>query len=124
MLIVLIFVGGGLGSVCRFLLGGLVQRGAHLAFPTGTLAVNVLGCIAIGVFAKIFLHNQTDLLARTTLIVGFCGGFTTFSTFSYETVGLINGGEWGRAVSYVVASVAACLIGTAVGFAVAPTLTR
>lgn len=124
MLILLIFVGGGLGSVCRYFLGAFIQSKAHLAFPIGTLLVNVLGCIAIGVFAKFYLHSQTSHYVRTMLVVGFCGGFTTFSTFSYETLGLINGGEWGRAGSYVLASVVACIIGTAFGFAIAPTLTR
>lgn len=122
MLLILIFVGGGAGSVTRYLLGGLVQTRSHTGFPVGTLVVNVLGCIAIGLTAKYFLHSQTQLLTRTTLIVGFCGGFTTFSAFSYETLGLINAGSWGRALSYVAASVLVCVAGTAIGFAIGPTM--
>jgi len=115
MVWLLIFVGGGLGSVCRYALGGLIQTRAHAAFPVGTLAVNVLGCLIIGVLARQMLNMQSDLMARAALITGFCGGFTTFSTFSYETVALISGGEWGKASLYVGASVAACLAGTAIG---------
>ena len=124
MTLFLIFVGGGVGSVCRYLLGAVVQTRTHIDFPLGTLVVNVLGCLAIGVLAKYFFHGQTHSLARTTLIVGFCGGFTTFSTFSYETIGLVNGGEWSRAALYIGASIVACLLGTAAGFTFGPTMTR
>ena len=115
MVWLLIFVGGGLGSVCRYGLASLIQTRAHVGFPVGTLVVNVLGCLIIGLLARAFLNMQTDVMARAALITGFCGGFTTFSTFSYETMGLISGGEWGKAALYVGASVAACLAGTAIG---------
>ena len=111
----LIFVGGGLGSLCRYGLAALVQSRTHLTFPVGTLVVNVLGCIIIGVAARYMLNMQTDVMARAAIITGFCGGFTTFSTFSYETVGLMSGGEWGKAALYVAASVIACVGGTAIG---------
>lgn len=124
MTLLLIFVAGGLGSVFRYVLGGFVQTKAHAGFPVGTLVVNVLGCIAIGIVAKFFLHSQTQLLTRTTLIVGFCGGFTTFSTFSYDALGLIAGGMWARATMYVGITVASCLVGTALGFALTPSLSR
>lgn len=122
MVLVWIFVGGGAGSVCRYLLGSFVQTRAHTGFPVGTLVVNVLGCVAIGLIAKFFLHSQTQLLTRTTLMAGFCGGFTTFSAFSHETVGLISAGAWGRAAGYVVASTVACIAGTAAGLAFGPTM--
>jgi CrcB protein len=86
--------------------------------------VNALGCIAIGVLAKYFLHSQTQLLTRTALIVGFCGGFTTFSAFSFETFGLLTGGKPMSALAYVVASVAICIAGTAAGYALGPSLNR
>ena len=122
--LVLIFVAGGLGSACRYSLAGFIQGHAHVAFPVGTLAVNVLGCAAVGLLARFFLHSQTELLTRTALVVGFCGGFTTFSTFTYETMGLINAGDWPRAVAYVGASLATCLLGTMAGFALGPSLNR
>ncbi len=111
----LIFVGGGLGSLCRYGLAALIQSRTHLAFPIGTLVVNVLGCVIIGVVARHVLDMHTDVMARAAIITGFCGGFTTFSTFSYETMGLISGGEWGKASLYVGASVLACVAGTALG---------
>ncbi len=117
-----IFVAGGAGSICRYLLGTLVQARAHADFPVGTLAVNVLGCVAIGLIGKYFLHSQTQLLTRTALMAGFCGGFTTFSAFSYETLGLITGGAWGRAMAYVALTTIACVLGTAAGFAYGPTM--
>ena len=93
MALLLIFLGGGVGSVCRYGLAGLINEKTH-AFPMGTLVVNVLGCIVIGVLARQFLNMQSDAMARATLMTGFCGGFTTFSTFSYETVGMITGGQY------------------------------
>ena len=124
MVILVVFLGGGVGSVCRYLLGGLVQSRSHGEFPIGTLVVNVLGCIAIGLLAKYFLHGQTQLLLRTALLVGFCGGFTTFSTFSFEAFGLWTGGKPAAALTYVAASFALCLFGTAAGYAFGPSLNR
>jgi fluoride exporter len=115
MVWLLIFVGGGLGSLCRYALGAMVQSRSHATFPVGTLVVNVLGCVIIGIVARHVLNMQGDILARAAIITGFCGGFTTFSTFSYETVGLIAGGEWGKAGLYVLASLIACVGGTALG---------
>src|SRR3954466_10337078 len=115
MALLLIFVGGGLGSVCRYALGAAVQSRAHVGFPVGTLVVNVLGCIIIGIVARHVINMQGDIMMRAAIITGFCGGFTTFSTFSYETVGLISGGEWGKASLYVATSIIACIAGTAIG---------
>jgi CrcB protein len=115
MIWLLIFVGGGAGSLCRYALAGQVNVWAGGRFPVGTLVVNVLGCLIIGVVARYVLNMQTDVMQRAALITGFCGGFTTFSTFSYETIGLVAGGEWVKATLYVGASVIACLAGTAIG---------
>ncbi|MGH7655448.1 MAG: fluoride efflux transporter CrcB [Gemmatimonadaceae bacterium] len=122
MIILLIALGGAVGSVARYLLGRAVQGALHLEFPIGTFAVNVLGCLLIGVLAKFFMHSQTEIPLRATLMIGFCGGFTTFSTFSLDTLGLIQGGEWGRAALYVALSALVCVGATAAGFAVGPSL--
>ena len=124
MILLAIFAGGGLGSVCRYLLGTLVQGRNASGFPVGTLVVNVLGCVAIGVLARVLLDTEENLMLRSALIVGFCGGFTTFSAFSLELLGLVNTGQWARAGTYVAASVVLCLAGTALGYAIGPTLSR
>lgn len=108
--------GGALGSILRYLLGRLVQGGAHAGFPIGTLTVNILGCVIVGALSRYFLNNEIHTVLKSALIVGFCGGFTTFSAFSLETVGLLSGGAAGKAMLYVAASVLLCLAGTAIGF--------
>jgi fluoride exporter len=120
MIYFVIFLGGGIGSMARYALGRFVQGQTQL-FPTGTLVVNVLGCIVIGLLAKYFLHAQTEQVMRAALIVGFCGGFTTFSSFSYETFGLVEGGRIGAATLYVVGSFVLCLLGTSAGYVFGPT---
>jgi fluoride exporter len=112
-------LGGAVGSVLRYLLGGVVQRSAHAGFPAGTLAVNVVGCFVIGVLAQHYMNVQTHPSMRAALITGFCGGFTTFSAFSLETVGLLRGGEYGRVATYVVLSVSLSLLATISGMAAA-----
>src|ERR1700738_2597457 len=109
MLFLLIAVGGAAGSLLRYLVGGAVQRTSASGFPVGTMFVNVSGCFLIGILLRQFLNMQLSPELRAFLIVGFCGGFTTFSTFSAETLGLIEGGEYGRATGYVILSVSLCL---------------
>ena len=111
-----IALAGAVGSVARYLLGRGVQRLAAVAFPIGTLVVNVTGCLIIGLVARHFLNDETRPVLQASLIVGFCGGFTTFSAFSFETFGLIQAGNWPKAVAYMVASVLLCLGGTALGY--------
>src|SRR5262245_26556006 len=101
----LVGLGGSLGAMARYWLSGLVQDGMRgPAFPYGTLVVNVLGCFAIGVLA--YLGEARGLLtpeARLLLLTGFLGGFTTFSTFGSETLGLARGGAAVTALGYVTA---------------------
>lgn len=113
----MIALGGAVGSVTRYLLGGIVQRAAGLAFPVGTLMVNVTGSFIAGFLLRYFMNVQTHPLLRAALIVGFCGGFTTFSAFTTETLGLVEGGEYSRAATYVLASVALSLAAVFAGFA-------
>jgi len=115
MIYLLIALGGAAGSLLRYLVGGAVQRMSASGFPVGTMVVNVSGCFIIGVLVRQFLNMQLSPELRALLIVGFCGGFTTFSTFSAETLGLIEGGEYGRAAGYVVLSVTLCLAATLAG---------
>ena len=115
MIYLYIALGGAAGSLLRYSLGGAVQRWSAAGFPIGTLFVNVSGCFIIGVLVRQFMNMQLSPELRALLIVGFCGGFTTFSTFSAETIGLIEGGEYARATSYVVLSLGLCLMATLAG---------
>jgi len=114
-----IALGGAAGSVLRYLLGGAVQKMSSAAFPVGTLVVNVTGCFLIGVFAQHYMNTQTHPHARTVLITGFCGGYTTFSAFSLETAGLFEGGEYTRAAAYILLSMTLSIAATFAGIAAA-----
>jgi fluoride exporter len=97
-----------------------VQRLATGTFPAGTLFVNVTGSFLLGLILRYAMETPavTPEL-RALLTVGLCGGYTTFSTFSYETVALLEDGDWTRATLYVTCSVAFSLLATFLGFAAA-----
>jgi CrcB protein len=101
----LIFVGGGCGSLLRYSIAGWVQRWTAGSFPAGTLTVNLVGCLAIGFLASLFtgpvLIREEYRLA---MLVGVLGGFTTFSSFSWETVSLANDGQWWFAAANILLS--------------------
>jgi CrcB protein len=118
MTILLIALGGAVGSVFRYLTADAVQRTTHV-FPLGTLVVNVVGSLIVGILTGFLMNMQAHPMIRPALVVGFCGGFTTFSAFSMETVGLINGGEAGRAALYVGASLVFSVLGAGIGFRIA-----
>jgi len=101
----LLFVGGGLGTIARFLLSTAVQVRADTDFPYGTLVVNLAGCLAIGFLAALFAARPTGNVAlERALVTGVLGGFTTFSAFGLETIRLLEAGLPGLAVAYVAAS--------------------
>jgi fluoride exporter len=88
-------VAGALGTLSRYGLGGLAQRIGGSGFPYGTLIINVIGCLVIGLVMQI--ATNTDIIpasARIFITIGFLGAFTTFSTFSYETVRFLEDGAW------------------------------
>lgn len=117
MALLYVALGGALGSALRYLVGGSVQRAMHAGFPYGTLIVNITGCFIVGVLIKLFMNVEPPAPLRSLLVVGFCGGFTTFSSFSGETIGLIESGDYARAGAYVLASVVLCLAATGAGMA-------
>ena len=99
-------VAGGIGTVARYWLTGLVHRFARETFPFGTLAVNVLGCLLIGIVMHLVRdHQALGPEARTLVIVGLLGGFTTFSAFGYETFELLHGGSFFLAAANVAGNV-------------------
>lgn len=113
----LVVAGSAAGGLCRWLLAGLLQRAD---FPTGTLAVNVLGCLLVGFLAARLGEPSAAgpaSLARLLLVTGFCGGFTTFSAFSLETLRLAQDGRGMRALLYVGASLLLGLAAVAAGWA-------
>jgi CrcB protein len=107
-LILLVGLGGAGGSMLRYWLGGLVQdRVGSGSFPTGTLAVNAAGCLAIGVLAYLIdSRGAAGPASRAFLMVGVLGGFTTFSAFGNETLNLLRDGETALASANILANVA------------------
>lgn len=108
--LILIFAGGGLGSVCRYLVGKWSLSLFPNHFPVGTLAANVLSCLVLGVAVGYLAKSQTLTLGYAFVIIGFCGGFSTFSTFSYETLLLMQNGKWIWAGANIAVSVIACIV--------------
>src|SRR5262245_53872702 len=108
-----IAIGGALGSVARYWCSGIVARLIGETFPWGTLIVNVSGSLIIGFFATITGPDGRLLVGtipRQFVMIGICGGYTTFSSFSLQTLNLMQDGEWLYAGANIVASVIACLI--------------
>ncbi|WP_455497827.1 fluoride efflux transporter CrcB [Coprobacter sp.] len=109
-------VGGFLGSISRYLLSKYIFSQVGNTFPWSTLAVNLLGCFIIGLLIGWFSRVGTlSAEYRMFLMVGFCGGFTTFSTFASESLQLLKGGEWLNFLLYAVISVLFGIILTALG---------
>ncbi len=122
-----IALGGALGSVARYLcaLAGLALLGP--AFPWGTLGVNVLGSFLIGLYATLTGPDgrvSASLAMRQGVMAGFCGGFTTFSVFSLDSIMLIEAGRWGLAAGYIAISVATWLPAAWLGHRLAEQLNR
>lgn len=118
MSLVLIALGGAIGAVARYGLSGLIQERAGF-FPLGTLVVNVLGSFLLGFAFRYLEAVVVHPELRLAVTVGLLGAFTTFSTFSYEAVGLVQDGDWGRAGAYVLGSVVLGLLAVLGGLAVA-----
>jgi CrcB protein len=127
---VLIAVGSAVGGVARWMVGGWVQRFAGgpppSVFPAGTLLVNVTGSFALGVIAAVMARQgpSHDNLTRLLLAVGFCGGYTTFSTFSLDTIALAESRGLMIAAMNVLGSVVLGLAGVAAGLGVGRVVLR
>jgi CrcB protein len=114
--IALIFFGGGLGSVVRFTLGKWINSLHQQHFPWGTFVVNAIACLVVGLVIGLADHKQIiSPNARIFWVIGFCGGFSTFSTFSVETISLIQNGFHLSSTLYIASSLFLCLSATYVG---------
>lgn len=113
-----IFVGGGLGSVARWWVSGFAAARVGETFPWGTLIVNVTGSFIIGLFAALTGPDGRFMAPasfRQFFMLGVCGGYTTFSSLSLQTLNLAGDGQWFRAGANVVLSVILCLLGVWLG---------
>jgi CrcB protein len=120
-----IAIGSALGGIARFWCSGVIARAFGETFPWGTLIVNVSGSLLIGIIAaltgpdgRLFLGSTT----RLALMAGFCGGYTTFSSFSLQTLSLMQDGEWWLAGANIALSVVACLLAVWAGYALASSI--
>jgi CrcB protein len=114
--VIAIAVGGAIGSVMRYWLSTGVHAWLGRGFPYGTLAVNVLGCLVMGVLFVLFTERfAANGVLRAGLLIGVLGGFTTFSSFSIETFSLIEQGAMAKAVGNVAASLVLCVGATWLG---------
>jgi CrcB protein len=119
--------GGALGSMARFWCSGLVAQTVGGTFPWGTMMVNVVGSFIIGFFGTLTGADGRLLVSpdiRTFVMVGFCGGYTTFSSFSLQTLGLARDGEWLQVSANVLLSVALCLLSVWLGHVAAASLSE
>jgi len=113
-------IGAALGGVARYYLASALQQRLGATFPWGTLVVNVSGSLLLGVLIRYALATPTvSVEMRALLTTGFCGGYTTFSTYSYETATLLEDGQYGRAGAYALGSVVVALGATFAGFMLA-----
>ena len=120
-----IAVGSALGGVARFWCSGVAARFMGETFPWGTIIVNVVGCFIIGFFATITGPDGrvfSDTLTRQFVMIGILGGYTTFSSFSIQTLNLVQDGEWWLAGANIALSVVACLVAVWLGFVLAASI--
>ena len=120
-------IGGALGSVLRFGLNGLISARFGETFPWGTLVINVTGSFLIGIIAAVAspegrMDSQSRAIATQLLMVGVCGGYTTFSSFSLQTLNLLRDREWLYAGGNVILSVVLCMVAVWLGYALGSVL--
>jgi len=109
-------LGGAAGSVARYLLESLVQRSTGTSFPLGTLAVNVVGSLGMGIAMHVAIAaGAVHSTARIAVTAGLLGGFTTYSAFNQDVLEYLRRGEWATGGAYVGATVFACLAAGAIG---------
>jgi fluoride exporter len=114
-LILMIGIGGFIGTVCRYLLSLFVQNKFLSTFPFGTMSVNIIGCFLIGIIYALSDRGNISVEWRLFIATGILGGFTTFSSFSNETVGMLRDSQYGYAILYVLSTVIIGILATFAG---------
>ncbi len=104
MNILYVALGGALGSTLRYLLSKWVDDSTESVYPYGTFTVNIIGCLLIGILSALVSKSSLSIEMRLLLVTGFCGGFTTFSTFASESLSLMRTQDWLIFIAYVTLS--------------------
>lgn len=112
--LLLIGIGGGTGSILRYLTSLLTAKYFEGSFPLGTFIANIVGCLLIGIFLGMFTEKEDSQLVML-FVIGFCGGYTTFSSFAYENLDLLQSGNYSTAFLYIAGSVLISLFAVWVG---------
>lgn len=114
--VLIVFIAGGAGSATRYLLGTRLQQASGGSFPVGTLTINITGSFLIALFMGLSLRTTwLSPEARLLLTTGFCGGYTTYSTFNYEALSLAQQGAWGLTAGYLGGTVLGALVAGVLG---------
>lgn len=116
MQFIYVFLGGGFGAISRF---GISKIISNQVFPYATLITNIISCIILGYLLGLTIQKSLDTKMQLLLMTGFCGGFSTFSTFSAETFKLLENNQYGLACLYVMASLLICTLCIFIGIKIA-----
>ncbi len=114
----LVFLGGGLGSISRYGIGLIFNERIKQSFPWATFSINIIACFILGILTAWIATKSNDSQMRLLIGIGFCGGFSTFSTFSAESIALLQRGEWLNTILYIAATVIFCMLAFAAGLAI------
>jgi len=113
MMILFVACGSAIGGVCRYLVGIALPAGG--SFPWATICVNVLGSLVLGAVSGFLSRGCGSTVLRAFVVIGFCGGFTTFSTFTNESLRMIESSQWGMLVVYMTVSLLAGIAAVWIG---------
>lgn len=113
---IIVFIGGGLGSAARYAVGQLFKMKDAASFPYATLTVNLCSSFLLGLFASILMQRTSSTNLWLLAAVGFCGGFSTFSAFTFDLFNLMKNGMYSLALINIAASVGGCLLALWIGF--------